>query len=147
MSERPYWAELEAQTKAENIADACLTPIEAAEADQQDMNAREYVEAKYDVDPAQFDSEHALNAAMSNRQQEAIASEPDGAAVSLQARSGRETEEIADAVLTPIEAAKAEEQGVSASQMVREKHDVDPSNYGNERDLNRAISQRIQAGK
>ncbi|QIB74755.1 hypothetical protein G3I44_10935 [Halogeometricum borinquense] len=58
----------------------------------------------------------------------------------------QDAEEMADAVLTPIEAMEADKDGQTAVEYVRDHYDVDPANFKNEHELNQVLAQKAQEG-
>ena len=149
------------EEQLEEMADACLTPMEAAGARSADLTAAEYINEIYGINPAGFDDDSALLDAMSAAEvdesdrpensygfdieahappKRAAEGDQEGADSSGSSGVDEQTEELADAVLDPIEARRADELGRSKAQHLKLTTGVDASEFNSEYRLLAALS-------
>ena len=141
----------------EEMADAALQPMEAAGARWADWSAREYIQQVYGIDASEYDDDAALieatNAADADddaRPENEPTFEVQGSSSALGgsgedkieagSKSVEQVEAVADAVLTPGEAAEVESMNISAAQYLKNEYGVNAAWINDEDRLMQKIS-------
>lgn len=99
------------------ITQAALSSEDAAESTKRNQPAPLYVYERYDVDPRDFEDEYSLRGALREAEPKRVPHE--------------ETEEVSmeRAALSVAERAELDSSGQTASELIEERHGIDPDNH------------------